>query len=79
MHGMWGATILIPWYVIGYAKISPVPHGLNNYDIYGIFFHEESAINLKYGAGQYTISKERFYVSHLVRSVAKKTMVKKSK
>ena len=39
--------------VIDYAKVSPVRHSLNNYSIYGIFFHDEAEIDLAYGCGKY--------------------------
>ena len=32
--------------VIDYAEVSPVRHSLNNYSIYGIFFHDEAEIDL---------------------------------
>ena len=37
--------------VIDYAEVSPVRHSLNNYSIYGIFFHDEAEIDLAYGCG----------------------------
>lgn len=39
--------------VIDYTEISPVPHSLNNYGVYGIFFHDEADISLEYGCGKY--------------------------
>lgn len=39
--------------VVDYAKISPVRHSLNNYSVYGIFFHDEAKIDLAYGRGKY--------------------------
>ena len=39
--------------VIDYAKVSPVRHSLNNYGVYGIFFHDEAKIDLAYGRGKY--------------------------
>ena len=33
--------------VIDYAEVSPVRHSLNNYSIYGIFFHDEAEIDLE--------------------------------
>lgn len=39
--------------VIDFAEISPVPHSLNNYGVYGIFFHDEADIDLEYGCGKY--------------------------
>lgn len=43
--------------VIDYAEISPVPHSLNNYSVYGIFFHDEADIALEYGRGKYDYKK----------------------
>ncbi len=31
--------------VIDYAEVSPIRHSLNNYSIYGIFFHDEAEID----------------------------------
>lgn len=45
--------------VIDYAEVSPVRHCLNNYSIYGIFFHDEAEIDLSYGCGKYDY-KERY-------------------
>lgn len=40
--------------IIDFAEVSPVRHCLNNYGIYGIFFHEEADIDLvEYGCGKY--------------------------
>lgn len=39
--------------VINYAEVSPVRHSLNNYGVYGIFFHDEAKIDLTYGCGKY--------------------------
>ena len=43
--------------VIDYAEISPVRHCLNNYSVYGIFFHDEADIDLSYGCGKYDYKK----------------------
>ena len=43
--------------VIDYAEVSPVRHSLNNYSIYGIFFHNEAEIDLAYGCGKYDYKK----------------------
>lgn len=43
--------------VINYAEVSPVRHSLNNYSIYGIFFHDEAEIDLAYGCGKYDYKK----------------------
>ena len=40
-----------------YAEVSPVRHCLNNYSIYGIFFHDEAEIDLSYGCGKYDYKK----------------------
>ena len=39
--------------VIDYAEVSPVRHCLNNYSVYGIFFHDEANIDLAYDCGKY--------------------------
>ena len=39
--------------VINYAEVSPIRHSLNNYGVYGIFFHGEAKIDLTYGCGKY--------------------------
>lgn len=43
--------------VIDYAKVSPIRHSLNNYGVYGIFFHDEADIDLAYGCGKYDYKK----------------------
>lgn len=43
--------------VIDYTEVSPVHHSLNNYSIYGIFFHDEAEIDLAYGCGKYDYKK----------------------
>lgn len=43
--------------VIDYAEVSPVRHSLNNYSVYGIFFHDEAEIDLEYGCGKYDYKK----------------------
>lgn len=43
--------------VVDYAKASPVRHSLNNYSVYGIFFHDEADIDLDYGCGKYDYKK----------------------
>lgn len=43
--------------VINYAEVSPVRHCLNNYYVYGIFFHDEADIDLSYGCGKYDYKK----------------------
>lgn len=43
--------------VIDYAEVSPVRHSLNNYSIYGVFFHDEAEIDLAYGCGKYDYKK----------------------
>lgn len=39
--------------VVDYAEVSPIRHSLNDYQIYGIFFHDEANIDLSYGCGKY--------------------------
>lgn len=43
--------------VIDYARVSPVRHCLNDYCVYGIFFHDEADIDLAYGCGRYDYKK----------------------
>lgn len=43
--------------VINFAEVSPIRHSLNNYSIYGIFFHDEADIDLEYGRGIYDYKK----------------------
>ena len=43
--------------VIDYAEVSPVRHSLNNYGVYGIFFHDKADIDLEYGCGKYDYKK----------------------
>ena len=39
--------------VIDYAAVSPVHSSLNDYSVYGIFFHDEAELELAYGRGRY--------------------------
>lgn len=39
--------------VVDYAELSPVPHSLNNYGVYGVFMHERLSVDLTYGCGKY--------------------------
>ncbi|MGN0224450.1 MAG: helix-turn-helix domain-containing protein [Muribaculaceae bacterium] len=39
--------------IVDYAAISPIPHTLNNYDVYGVFMHKNLSIGLTYGSGRY--------------------------
>ena len=43
--------------VIDYTEVSPVHHSLNDYGVYGIFFHDEAEIDLAYGCGKYDYKK----------------------
>lgn len=43
--------------VVNFAEVSPVSHCLNNYSVYGIFFHDEADIDLDYGCGKYDYNK----------------------
>ena len=43
--------------VINYVEVSPVRHSLNDYGVYGIFFHDEAEIDLAYGCGKYDYKK----------------------
>lgn len=39
--------------VADYTELSPVPHALCNYNVYGIFMHERLSVDLSYGCGKY--------------------------
>lgn len=39
--------------VVDYACLSPVPHSLNNYGVYGVFMHKHLSVDLTYGCGKY--------------------------
>lgn len=39
--------------VVDYAELSPVPHSLNNYGVYGVFMHRHLDVDLTYGCGKY--------------------------
>lgn len=39
--------------VIDYAEVSPVPHTLNSYGVYGLFMHSNIPDGLTYGCGSY--------------------------
>lgn len=39
--------------VVDYAELSPIPHSLNNYGVYGVFMHEHLSVDLTYGCGKY--------------------------
>lgn len=43
--------------IVDYKTVSPVHHSLNNYSVYGIFFHDEADIDLEYGCGKYDYKK----------------------
>lgn len=43
--------------IVNYEEVSPVRHSLNNYSVYGIFFHDEADIDLEYGCGKYDYKK----------------------
>ena len=61
--------------VIDYAEVSPVRHSLNNYSIYGIFFHDEAEIDLHTVVGSTTTRRERSSASPPDRSAEKRTTV----
>ena len=43
--------------VINYSELSPVPHSLNRYEVYGFFLQgKEEGIDLTYGTGRYDYS-----------------------
>lgn len=39
--------------IADYAELSPIPHSLNNYGVYGIFMHKHLSVDLTYGCGKY--------------------------
>lgn len=39
--------------VVDYKELSPIPHCLNNYWVYGIFMHKHLSVDLTYGCGKY--------------------------
>ncbi len=39
------------------GQLEPVRHSLNNYSVYGIFFHDEAEVDLSYGCGKYDYKK----------------------
>lgn len=43
--------------VIDFEKISPVPHTLNHYGVYGMFLHTNLSFDLTYGCGKYDYKK----------------------
>lgn len=43
--------------IVDYEAVSPVRHSLNNYSVYGIFFHDKADIDLEYGCGKYDYKK----------------------
>ncbi|MDE7108850.1 MAG: helix-turn-helix domain-containing protein [Muribaculaceae bacterium] len=42
--------------VINYSELSPVPHSLNRYEVYGLFLQGKEELDLKYGNGKYDYS-----------------------
>ena len=43
--------------VINYSELSPVPHSLNRYEVYGLFLQgKEEGIDITYGTGKYDYS-----------------------
>lgn len=39
--------------IIEYARISPIRHSLNSYNVYGIFLQDDNDLDLVYGCGKY--------------------------
>lgn len=39
--------------VVDFEKVSPIPHSLNSYGVYGLFMHREVPQGLTYGCGKY--------------------------
>lgn len=39
--------------IVDFATLSPVPHSLNDYDVYGVFMHKHLSVDLTYGCGKY--------------------------
>lgn len=39
--------------IVDYAKLSPIPHSLNSYEVYGVFMHKHLPVDIQYGCGNY--------------------------
>lgn len=39
--------------IVDYKAVSPIPHSLNNYGIYGVFMHKQLSVEITYGCGKY--------------------------
>ncbi len=43
--------------IVDYAKVSPIRHSLNNYNVYGLFLRDDANVDLDYGCGKYDYNK----------------------
>lgn len=43
--------------IVDYAKVSPIRHSLNNYNVYGLFLRDDADVDLDYGCGKYDYNK----------------------
>ena len=43
--------------VIDYSAVSPIRSSLNDYSVYGLFFHDAAELDLRYGCGRYDYRK----------------------
>lgn len=49
-----GGTVRHPMVgIVDFTALSPIPHSLNNYGVYGIFMHKHLSVDLTYGCGKY--------------------------
>ena len=39
--------------IVDFSELSPIPHSLNSYGVYGVFMHKHLAVDLTYGCGKY--------------------------
>lgn len=39
--------------VVDFSELSPIPHSLNSYGVYGVFMHKHLSVDLTYGCGKY--------------------------
>lgn len=39
--------------VVDFSEVSPIPHSLNSYGVYGVFMHKHLSVDLTYGCGKY--------------------------
>lgn len=39
--------------IVDFTELSPIPHSLNSYEVYGVFMHKHLSVDLTYGCGKY--------------------------